>query len=59
MFWLEDEAYIQDIEALGYQAAVLASLRVHHTGGPYYSIRSRRRTSIGGSTGRGSGDEPR
>jgi GT2 family glycosyltransferase len=37
VFWLEDEAYIQDIEALGFQAAVLASLQVHHTGGPYYS----------------------
>jgi GT2 family glycosyltransferase len=37
VFWLEDEAYIQDIESLGYEAAVLASLRVHHTGGPHYS----------------------
>jgi GT2 family glycosyltransferase len=38
IFWLEDEAYIKDIERLGFQAAVLADLRVHHTGGPYYSV---------------------
>jgi GT2 family glycosyltransferase len=37
VFWLEDEAYIKDIEKLGYECAVLADLRVHHTGGPYYS----------------------
>jgi glycosyltransferase involved in cell wall biosynthesis len=36
--WLEDEAYIADIARLGYGAAVLADLRVHHTGGPYYSV---------------------
>jgi GT2 family glycosyltransferase len=38
VFWLEDEAYIADIARLGYGAAVLAELRVHHTGGPYYSV---------------------
>ena len=37
VFWLEDEAYIKDIQKLGYEPAVLADLRVHHTGGPYYS----------------------
>jgi GT2 family glycosyltransferase len=37
IFWLEDEAYIKDIEKLGYECGVLADLRVHHTGGPYYS----------------------
>jgi GT2 family glycosyltransferase len=37
VFWLEDEAYIADIEKIGFEAAVLADLRVHHTGGPYYS----------------------
>jgi GT2 family glycosyltransferase len=37
VFWLEDEAYITDITKLGYGAAVLADLRVHHTGGPYYT----------------------
>jgi GT2 family glycosyltransferase len=37
VFWLEDERYIRDIAQLGYRPAVLADLRVHHTGGPYYS----------------------
>jgi O-antigen biosynthesis protein len=37
VFWLEDETYIKDIEKLGYECAVLADLKVHHTGGPYYS----------------------
>lgn len=38
VFWLEDQAYIQDIIRLGLQAAVLADLRVHHTGGPHYTV---------------------
>jgi GT2 family glycosyltransferase len=38
VFWLEDEAYIKDIEKIGYECAVLADLKVHHTGGPYYSV---------------------
>ena len=37
VFWLEDQAYIEDIEKLGYEAAYLEDLRVHHTGGPYYA----------------------
>lgn len=37
VFWLEDAAYIADIQKLGFRAAVLADLRVHHTGGPYYT----------------------
>jgi GT2 family glycosyltransferase len=37
IFWLEDETYIKDIEKIGYECAVLADLKVHHTGGPYYS----------------------
>ena len=37
IFWIEDGAYIADIGKLGYRAAVLADLRVHHTGGPYYT----------------------
>lgn len=37
VFWLEDERYIRDIGELGYRASVLADLRVHHTGGPFYS----------------------
>ena len=35
-FWQEEPAYIEDIARLGYSSAVLADLRVHHTGGPYY-----------------------
>lgn len=37
VFWLEDEAYIADIGKLGYRAAFLADLKVHHAGGPHYS----------------------
>jgi GT2 family glycosyltransferase len=37
VFWLEDAAYIADIQKIGFTAAVLADLRVHHTGGPYYT----------------------
>ncbi len=37
VFWLEDAAYIADIERLGFSAAVLADLKVHHTGGPHYT----------------------
>jgi GT2 family glycosyltransferase len=37
VFWLEDEAYIADLSRIGYRAAVLADLRVHHTGGPHYT----------------------
>jgi glycosyltransferase involved in cell wall biosynthesis len=60
VFWLEDAAYIADIQRLGYRPAVLADLRVHHTGGPYYTTitkekerywkrywaRKRRRTAV-------------
>jgi len=37
VFWLEDAAYIKQIEEIGFSCAVLADVRVHHTGGPYYS----------------------
>jgi GT2 family glycosyltransferase len=37
VFWLEDEAYIADIEKLGYEAAFLKDLRVLHAGGAYYA----------------------
>jgi len=37
VFWLEDAAYIEDIARLGYGAAYLEDLRVHHAGGPYYA----------------------
>jgi GT2 family glycosyltransferase len=38
IFWLEDHAYIDDIARLGFGSAVLADLRVHHTGGPHYTV---------------------
>lgn len=41
IFWLEDEAYIGDIARLGFGSAVLADLRVHHTGGPHYTVASK------------------
>jgi hypothetical protein len=41
VFWLEDAAYIEDIQRIGFGAAVLADLRVHHTGGSYYTTSSR------------------
>lgn len=41
VFWLEDQAYIADISRLGFRAAVLADLRVHHTGGPFYTASSK------------------
>jgi GT2 family glycosyltransferase len=37
VFWSEEAAYIDDIKAAGYEAAVLADLKVRHAGGPYYS----------------------
>ena len=37
VFWLEDAAYIADLEKIGFGAAVLADLKVHHTGGPHYT----------------------
>jgi GT2 family glycosyltransferase len=40
VFWQEEPAYIEDIEALGFGAAVLADLRVHHTGGRHYGVSS-------------------
>ena len=37
VFWLEDAAYIADIEKLGYRACYLDGLRVLHAGGPHYA----------------------
>jgi GT2 family glycosyltransferase len=36
-FYLEDAAYIGRVRRAGYSVAVLGDLRVHHTGGDYYS----------------------
>jgi len=40
VFWQEEPAYIEDIKALGYGPAVMAELRVHHTGGEHYGATS-------------------
>jgi len=45
VFWLEDEAYINDIARIGFGSAVLADLRVHHTGGPHYTKASREKVA--------------
>jgi len=37
VFWLEDAAYIADIEKLGFEASYLDGLRVLHAGGPNYA----------------------
>jgi GT2 family glycosyltransferase len=39
-WWLEDAAYIADIEKLGFRAAYLDELKVHHAGGAYYATPS-------------------
>lgn len=46
VFWLEDAAYIQDIGKLGLRAAILADLKVHHAGGPYYARPSAERLAF-------------
>jgi GT2 family glycosyltransferase len=38
VFWTEDATYVRDIRKLGYGAAVLADLKVHHTGGDHYGV---------------------
>ena len=40
VFWQEEPAYIEDIGRLGYRPAVLADLKIHHTGGEYYGATS-------------------
>jgi GT2 family glycosyltransferase len=45
VFWLEDAAYIADLERIGLGAAVLADLRVHHTGGPHYTKTSKEKAA--------------
>lgn len=46
VFWQEEAAYIDDIRTLGYEAAVLADLKVHHTGGSYYGVYSREKSEF-------------
>ena len=40
VFFQEEAAYINAIGELGYEPAILADLKVHHTGGPYYASQS-------------------
>jgi GT2 family glycosyltransferase len=40
VFWLEDEAYINDIARIGYGAAYLKDLQLLHAGGSYYAPES-------------------
>ena len=40
VFWQEEPAYIDDIGRLGFGPAVLADLRIHHTGGEHYGATS-------------------
>lgn len=46
VFWQEEPAYIEDIAKLGYAPAVLADLRVRHTGGDYYGATSPEKTEF-------------
>jgi len=41
VFFLEDAAYVAEVKARGYDVAILADLKVHHTGGPYYTTSSK------------------
>jgi GT2 family glycosyltransferase len=45
-FWAEDATYIADIAGLGYEAAILAQLKVHHAGGPYYAVPKREKLEL-------------
>jgi rhamnopyranosyl-N-acetylglucosaminyl-diphospho-decaprenol beta-1,3/1,4-galactofuranosyltransferase len=40
VFWLEDAEYVNRLAGLGYRAAILADLRVHHTGGARHAYQS-------------------
>jgi GT2 family glycosyltransferase len=40
VFWEEETEYLNRILTLGYRGAVLASIKVHHTGGPHYTVSS-------------------
>ena len=40
VFWEEETEYQELISRLGHGGAVLASLKVHHTGGPHYTVSS-------------------
>jgi GT2 family glycosyltransferase len=40
VFWEEETEYQERISKQGHRGAVLASLKVHHTGGPHYTVSS-------------------
>jgi GT2 family glycosyltransferase len=44
VFWLEDKEYVANIKRIGLEAAVLADLKVHHTGGAHYGATSPEKT---------------
>jgi GT2 family glycosyltransferase len=46
VFFQEEAAYIEDIRKAGYRPAILADLKVHHAGGPYYSTPSAERLAF-------------
>jgi GT2 family glycosyltransferase len=46
VFWQEEPAFIEDIGKLGFEPAVLADLKVHHTGGEYYGATSPEKTAF-------------
>jgi GT2 family glycosyltransferase len=46
VFWQEEPAFIEDIGKLGFEPAVLADLKVHHTGGAYYGATSPEKTAF-------------
>jgi GT2 family glycosyltransferase len=46
VFWQEEAAYIDDIGTLGYEAAVLADLKVRHNGGAHYGATSAEKTEF-------------
>jgi GT2 family glycosyltransferase len=46
VFWLEDAAYIADLERIGFAAAVLADVKVHHTGSAYYGATSQEKSEF-------------
>jgi GT2 family glycosyltransferase len=46
VFWQEEPAYIADIKRLGFESAVLAELKVHHTGGAHYGVSSPEKTAF-------------
>lgn len=46
VFWAEETAYIAAIKRVGFDAAVLADLRVHHAGAPYYTAVSKAKSDF-------------